>query len=220
MILSNDLRWMCKVSKCFSGGMKYLGTFLVPVLWPRLFSGCVAGTVASQLLAVALAGRRWQQLLPVAPAVICWRNWLLQCQGDVGYGWKEWITDRCQMCPASHQFTFGVHSAAVCACVSWEGNHPCSWGPWEHKIIWFKNEAGVLNGLCSLAFKMATSLQSSVQLGWGFEAFIFYFYHWIFPFVQNVQSHTLGRIFTSSALENTCKISLLKTWSMLSVHHK
>lgn len=40
IILSNDLKWMCKVSKCFSGEMKCLGTSLVPVPWPCLFRMC------------------------------------------------------------------------------------------------------------------------------------------------------------------------------------
>lgn len=56
-------------------------------------------------------------------------------QWDVGWGWKEWITATCQMCPASHQFISGVHNAAVCACSAWEGNHHCSWDPWEHNYL-------------------------------------------------------------------------------------
>lgn len=45
--LSNDLKWMCKGKRCFSGEIKYLGRSLVLVLCPRLFFGCFAGTVGS-----------------------------------------------------------------------------------------------------------------------------------------------------------------------------
>lgn len=209
VILSNDLRWMCKVKECFSAGIKCLGASLVPALCPCLFSGCVAGTAANQPLAVALAGVQWQQLLAVAPAVICQRNWLLQCWWDVGC--KEWVTARCVLQATSLLLVYTMLQFGPA--LHRKGTILVLVAPENTKQFSFKHETRVLNWLWSLTFKVATSLWPFVELGWSFEAFIFLLLPLNFLFVQNVRSHTPGRIFTSSALEDTCKMSLLKTWS-------
>lgn len=123
------------------------------------------------------------------------------------------------MCPASHQLTSGCTQRCSCACIAWERNHQCSWDPWEHtpssSICHYLVQAW---GWC-VKLAVLSDLQDGhistvlYRIGlkiWGLN---FLLLPLNFPFVWNVQSHTLGRIFTSSALEDTCKISLLKTWS-------
>lgn len=89
MILSNDIKWMCKGKKCFSGEMKCLGRSLVLVL----FFGCFAGTVGS--LAPTIGSGSGQDA--VAAGTSCNLPKELAFAMPVGCGLRLKGMDNCQM---------------------------------------------------------------------------------------------------------------------------